>query len=362
MKQLFRTTFPVLVLMATASVARAADCTTGSCACGDTVPAGADVVFDGTEAILSGTCALSPALTVLSKAKLDLNGGSITCDGGPGHGIDLQGEKSVLENGSVVSCEHGVVVGGTGGHKINGIVSTGNLRDGFHVSSDKNKLTNNTADGNADNGFLVADTALKNQFRQNTATANANNGFEVVGSTKLKENVSVGNLRGFYILSSPDKASFADNIASGNNDDGFRLFGGDRHKLTGNTAVGNGDDGFVLFGDDNKLSKNIATDNAGRGVRLSGTGSTLAKNIATSNVGAGLSFTGSQKLTGNRANNNGGDGITATAGATLSTLKKNVALQNGGFDMSDVTAACGSNTWSGNIFETSSPAPGGCIE
>jgi hypothetical protein len=73
-----------------------------------------------------------PALTVQGPATLDLNGHSILCTGDPlPDGVHLTGQAVKLRNGTVHGCHDGVVLLGTGRHRVQRIFSTQSSARGF---------------------------------------------------------------------------------------------------------------------------------------------------------------------------------------------------------------------------------------
>lgn len=288
--------------------------------CGDTLGPGGQ--FQLTADI--GPCDddAGPALTVNS-AVLDLNGFTITCadtdmDLALPNGIEAIGAKTIIINGTVTGCDRGVVLAGTGKHRVGLLEVTASEREGFRVDSDKNILALNSAGGNGSNGFQVDGDG--NTLFQNVADDSGDfDGIEVNGErNKLLVNACTNNFNGFDIHGA--RTTMVSNLA-GNNHSGFSVLGPDS-KLVKNSALANIEYGFHLA--------------AGTG------GLKLVKNFATANSSSGILL------------NMPADSIVKAV--------KNESVDNHiltGFDIEELTPGCGSHVWKKNSFDTASDA---CIQ
>ena len=88
-------------------------------------------------------------------------------------------------------------------------------------------------------------------------------------------------------------------------------------------------------------------------VNANSTGNTFSNNTSTGNNQHGFTMNGANNntFTNNVASNNGANGIFLFAG-TGNHFEGNTAQGNGGTDLVDNNAACDSNTWINNIFNT----------
>lgn len=224
-------------IVATASGARA------QLNCGDTVAKGQTVTLTADLGPCDGSSADS---AVIIDGILDLGGHTVFCadndtNGEVPDGLYLRGAKSQARNGTVSGCDDNVYVGGPGKHTVEGITSTGAAEDGFYVAS----------------------TSAKNRLRGNTSTASVDDGFECRGTkNKIEDNVASNNGEDGIDLPEADKNKVVGNTATGNADDGIEATNGTKNKILGNTSSGNGDYGIGVGGDKNKVVGNTASGNA----------------------------------------------------------------------------------------------------
>ena len=220
--------------------------------CGDVITS--NTTLDGNV----GPCATDPAIEVQGSAMLDLNGFTVSCMTTATVGISLTGKGAKLRNGVVEGCNDGVRLLGTGGHKVERVLSTQNQFNGFRSGDDshKNKLDGNSATDNGDDGFEISGDGVT--LTNNTSTSNSDRGFNINGTAEgLKAQ---------------------GNTAARNSGDGFGIFGTE-HKVFKNTSQQNGDDGYefgVSSGHTVKLNR--AYDNASHGIENRATDSTFQKN------------------------------------------------------------------------------------
>lgn len=206
-------------------------------ACGDVVEGSVTLTGD------LGPCDGIPAALVLDGGRLDLGGFTVSCaTGSETEGIVLIGKKARLSNGAVSGCECGVLLAGSGRHRVTGVTVVDAGDDAFFAQgdSDKNRLNANTATGANDDGFQI--NSSKNKLVGNTAQGCGEDGFD--------------------INSSADKNKITGSTAVGNLDDGFDI-GGDKNKLKGNVATANGEDGIDARGSKNRIIRNTSTGHVG---------------------------------------------------------------------------------------------------
>jgi hypothetical protein len=338
------------------------------------------------------TCVVDPGFTVLGGGSVDMAGHQLTACAGC-DGVSLTGQGAKLSNGSIVASgatSSGVLLGGTGVHKLENVVVVGANR-GFEATSDKNKLKNCAAYAALDTGFRFtgAKNALNrchasgasvnfyvsgdnNNLTENTSVdASAAGGFTIIGSSnKLSRNTSssdMGGLSAFYVLGNENKLSL--NTVSDGGNNGVYI-GGDENKVSKTVSTLSPGTGIVIDGNLNKLSKNAAYDNVSIGISIDGNGNNVNGSNASSNDGEGIRVLAgdANSFKSNVAMGNLGNGLLLDLGVTNSSISKTVALENGNAaieDLQDDNVACGTNTWSKGIFrdhEAGGVVNHGCIQ
>lgn len=222
--------------------------------CGDTITTSTTLTAD------LGPCGTNPALTVQGPATLNLNGHTVSCISSQ-NGIRLTNRGATLRNGVVTACQDGVVLDGTGDHRVERIVAKDNNSSGFQ--------------GNF--------TSIGNTLTQSAAVANGGDGFTMEG----------------------DETALSDNTATGNSDSGFDVEG-DQSSLRGNRATNNGGDGFTIDAAEAKVSKNVAQQNGDSGFTIGGSNQAVGQNQTFANGFYGINFYGTDsKLQKNTALGNG---------------------------------------------------------
>ena len=111
--------------------------------CGDTIGPGAVATLTKDLECLGP----EPGLTLEGGSILNLGGHRIFCDGRDINGVEIRGGGSILQNGLILECLSGVVVGGSGGHIVTKVTAAENNFFGFRVieGSHGNVLTYNRA-------------------------------------------------------------------------------------------------------------------------------------------------------------------------------------------------------------------------
>jgi parallel beta-helix repeat protein len=346
--------------------------------CGDTLGPGGNFVLDSDVGPCSGP---GPALTLIS-ATLDLAGHTVSCSTTSIYGIEVEGKKSRVRNGTVSGCGNGVVLFDEGFHEVRRITASGNTT-GFTVGSKRNKLNDNTATVNEYAGFAVGGT--QNQLNDNFASG-SEIGFLFIGATGtvLSDNTATENFEGFEMFNSGSNL-LTDNTASDNATNGFEGSLNTNNRWAANTANGNAG-GFAFEGNTsdswisnrasdndnfgfsfadgggNALKDNRASGNGLGGFGIEETNDTLLENKATDNINAGFDvFDGTvgTLFRANQALGNTGPGLRLAIGATGNRVQNSKALGNGGFDLQDNNPGCDANLWSNNTFGTANQ---GCID
>ena len=247
----------------------------GHVACGDMITSSTTLDTD------VGPCATNPALTVVGPAQLDLGGKTVSCTSVATIGILLTGQGAKLRNGVVSGCDVGVRLAGTGRHRVERVLATGN-NVGFSLLSSSERNT-------------------------------------------LKENAATDNMGGFLL--DGDRATATDNTATGNSGNGFESFFTDRLTLRGNTAADNGARGFITSGTNHRYTKNVAQQNGGDGFHLfsGSSGYTLTQNRASDNGGNGIENSATDsKFVKNTVLGQSLDIVEAPAGCDGNTYRKNI--------------------------------------
>ena len=170
--------------------------------CGDIIGPNEKVVLDGNVGFCGGT---QPAITVIGPATLDLNGYAVACNGDEDDGVEPKnngilavGKRATIKNGVVVSCRRGVYLGGSGSHRVEHMGAGSNLYSGFHVHTSRNRVSDSLAVDNGHTGFMV-DEGQNNRLTNNKAAQNKENGFYVTKRTTVMNNEAFLNDTGFYV-------------------------------------------------------------------------------------------------------------------------------------------------------------------
>ena len=319
-------------------------------ACGTVVGPGGLFVLDE-DLVCTGP---DPPFTLEADSKLDLGGHTVDCDGSGINGVEINGSKSLLENGTITDCFIGVLVGGPGGHLVTKVNAVGSGNFGFRiiVGSNGNLLTYNTATNTTDTGSTGDGFRIEsddNALRHNTSKNNEGDGYDVI---------------------SGNRNTVDNNVAKGNGDDGFDLAGNPTNEnaadnaFTNNRAIGNGDfdedqgEGFDLDGVRLSVIHNVAKGNADDGFDVDGDGSQLVNNksVANKEDGYDLESGAGYLIIGNLALKNEDDGIELEDGAINSQIVGNTSFRNTNNDLIDKNDNCDNNTWAGNRFQTADPA------
>jgi parallel beta-helix repeat protein len=318
MKNLINASLVLLFLTSAVAIALAQETLPNEVQCGDVLGPGG--VYKLNKDLY---CNATPAITVLDGAHLNLNGHTLTC--GPGLspiGIQLKGQRASVVNGTVLECDRGVVLGGSGKHRVSRIeyatASPGTCQ-AFVVKTDGNRLVRNSATG-------------------------CDGCFEISGD-------------GNWLIY---------NFAYDGPGVGFWLFhSGENNHLFHNIAVSHYAEGFLISGENNNLIGNEAVDTLfenGAGFEIGGAGNRLWRNRSSDNGGDGLKlFSASNRLMGNVAKDNQKSGIIVYG--TDNIIIRNKAFGNGNgvnfFDLNDDNLNCDNNIWNKNKFDTRNSE---CIE
>jgi parallel beta-helix repeat protein len=301
---------------------------------GNTISANVATVNSGSGILVSGSNSNTLTGNVLNHNSL--------------HGIFLTGSVATVITGNTTnfSSEEGFEVFGGSQNTLAKNISFFNS-SGFDIeSSTSNTLTGNLAQGNAQQGFELLNTARLNTLNNNTARGNLQDGFLATLSSNSNiyiHNTAVGNLlNGFDITSvAGQNEELLNNTASRNLVDGFSLLNSADSLIRGNTATDNLSIGFLLQSLTTAfITGNTSTGNDSHGMFLAGvTGSVVSGNTLKDNGANGLnvdSASNGNQITGNTATGNGNLG--------------------GGFDLFDGSGTTTNNTWTKNKAGTRNPS------
>ena len=106
------------------------------------------------------------ALTLEGPVEVDLNEVTVSCatkleagESSPYAGIDVEGKRVKLYNGTVQDCEDGVILDGDGHHELSELTITSTQTDvgdrGIRARSDHNLVQDNVVSGFAGEGFRI---------------------------------------------------------------------------------------------------------------------------------------------------------------------------------------------------------------
>lgn len=319
----------------------------------------------------------NPAFTI-NGGRVDMAGHRVS--GCLGDGILLIGSGAELENGTVDGCAIAIRLEGAGGHKLSNVVASDSLTDGIQVTSngnhlhdtsavsntslgydltgDENKLVGNTASNNGAAGFQV--NGAGNNLSTNFATSNTGAGFAITGAgNKLSRNTAESS-GGINISITGNGNKLSQNIAIRSTFDPGIVVDGNENKLNKNISSNNGngnDSGIEITGDQNRSSNDISHFNTDHGFEITGNENYVNKCRAIDNAGSGVDVMSGAEgvIKGCRLEKNTVDGVRLRSGVATTSVSKNVALENSGFDLDDDNMDCGSNAWNDNLFTTADP-------
>ena len=207
--------------------------------CGDNVSTNAVLAQD-----LS--CAGDGIIVAAHGIKIDLNGHTLTGDGGVNdYGLDNSGgfDKVTVKNGVVRNFGTGVRANGAADQfTITNVVASGNTA-GFDISGDLASISSSTASSNNGRGIQVSGD--KAPVKSATATGNGESGIGVSSdAAKITGLTASGNAE-FGLILGGTSASLKSSSLSGNGFSGI-LISGDQAHVSGNRADANGFDGFMF--------------------------------------------------------------------------------------------------------------------
>ena len=223
-------------------------------------------------------------------ATLDLNGNTLTCTDPNIEGIILTGQGAKVRNGVVDGCLVGIVIEGSGRHRVEDMLVHNTVESGVVVGSDRNQLRRITVAESGEDGVMVS--GQRNTITDSTAVGNSNVGFSVLDTatqTQLRSNRALRNAAG--IVAHGSGSQVRDNTANANGEGGIGVFGSDQ-EVRGNTASGNDGLGFFIVGEGHQVRGNTAEANRSNGFEVDGEGHRLEQNAANTNGRDGFEVEG----------------------------------------------------------------------
>ena len=360
----------------------------------------------GAYRILSTDIVTGPILTVEGPAILDLNGHTVdssdltTC-------IRIIGKGATVKNGIVAAGYIGIEGSELDGALIKDIIATDNAAYGIYLDGNNYRLQNVTAQGTY---YFGEDSAVpgsyyeygagidvygnNNRLHRVTAVGNLDYNILVGGNNnQIKDCYVAGSYAGIFLFGNNN--TFISNIVDSHNNC-IKTFDGNVIK---NNTVRNCNYGVMIEGNNtivahnkfysngrasitatmswshsnriigNRITKtsgngieldfvrktvvdsNVIVDSAENGIVLgpSSAGCTVKSNIVRKCGMAGLRIRGADgnNVTANNVSSCS-RGINAGLGSNRNRLINNRASNNTVFDLSDMSANCGSNVWKGN--------------
>lgn len=313
-------------------------------------------------------CDEDPAITIIGPAKLNLNGKTLSGNG-DNVCIQINGEGAKVWNGTVTNCMDGVVIAGTGRHKVFRIRSMYNDGIGFKVDEDSNDnwLSENEAIGNTKENFLIEKESDGNYLIENKAEDGEDRGYFVRGSNNhLYKNKANGNLDDALRIRNGNNNEVIHNIFNGSEGEaGVKI--DSNGNIVRKNLIKQNDRGIRIRSNDNEVIKNIITSNGGEGIRVElendseppspSSNNTISSNIILNNGQQGIRVeeSSSNTISSNMVLNNGEDGIRVEAGANENDIFYNFVLGNE-TDLKDENENCDSNSWYKNFARTGEPS------
>ena len=262
--------------------------------------------------------------------------GDLNCSGTPNNGVTITASDVIFHlaghtiTGDCFSGDGGIVVNsGISGVQIDGGTVSG-FNDGIVLNSSNSRVSGMTITATCVFGMAVS--GQSNRIETNVVTASGLDGIGLgqASGTIITSNYIYGNTR-----VGVDISNFSvDNVVEDNVIDNNGIISSDG----GGVAIFNGADNVI---------RNNAVNHNFNGILIESPGNLAQGNKASGNVDAGI--------------------LISQFGAP-STVMRNIALANGGFDLDDFSPGCGMNSWKNNTFRTdvvagvSDGGPGkGCI-
>ncbi len=197
--------------------------------------------FVTTNAVLTQdlTCTGNGIFVNASQVTIDLNGHTLTSDGGPDFGVEVfPSSKVTIKNGVIREFSIGLFAdNGTDHLSIVNVAVSGSSFGGFDLRGDSTSVASSSATANAGEGISVTGDAFS--IKSSTTSSNGGTGLLIDGAApKITSVISTGNgNRGIAI--GGNLASVKSSTVSGNDIYGIVIFG-NAAKLKGNQADGNG--------------------------------------------------------------------------------------------------------------------------
>lgn len=318
-----------------------------------------------------------------SNLTLDLNGHRIFGTSGPtavldtGVGVVINGASSVVvKNGTISDFDAGVLILSAAGNEVSGLtirdnipsdVAAGDYGDGITIrgkDSDNNHLLNNTV---VNNGPFSGISAFEG------VVADKITGTVISGNTVKDNNVS-SQTGGIRLENWTWNTTVSNNTVKGNALEGIALFADTQFTtVSGNVVRDNGftsttathrkGDGIRAFPRtaSNVVENNDVFGNAGNGIFIEG------PIVNSSGVTTVVGSTSNQILTNDTGDNSAAPTVDINGGGASVTIRlhQQVTINDQTLvlpppaatsDLRDGNPNCADNVWSGNTYDTATPA------
>jgi parallel beta-helix repeat protein len=221
------------------------------------------IMQPGVYVLASDLTCPGPAITITAdNVVLNLNGNTLTSDGGGGAGVLVEGidanptlEGLRVENGTVTGFQDGVYVEDAPGARVARVTARDNSSAGIAVyDSPGARIEDNTVTDGGDDG-IQTENCDGCRIAGNRANGNGDEGIDFFSNSadgitgaRIEGNTASGNGgEGIGLTNNVDGNLVRGNTANGNGEEGIHLSpssgGATGNRLEGNTATGNGTNG-----------------------------------------------------------------------------------------------------------------------
>lgn len=219
------------------------------------------------------------AVTLEDGVRLDLNGHTVSCDGGVGSiGILLSGQGATVENGTVTNCATGIYAADDGSHTVRNMSAVSNigseevlLNGGVVIDSDNNTIRDISVTGNFPVGLVLYGD--DNVVRDCNVSNNLHSGLAILSNTNEVSDCTINdndyvNLGIVSVIENELTDRGNDNMvtnvtANRNINHSGMYIGGDFNTITNSTADENEVSGIAVGpeGENNSIVDNSAFNN-----------------------------------------------------------------------------------------------------
>lgn len=301
-----------------------------------------------------GPCPKEGLVIGADNITLDLGGKTVfgKARTGEGAGVLIEGRTGVtVKNGTVRFFDAGVAIVRGGSNTVQTIVA----RDNIGSLKGKNEMGDGITIRSSDGNTISANRAFHN---------GPFSGISIIGDTSDPAGGSASNeIVGNQVVDNDVPST----EYGPNQDDGIRIEGPNAkdNSVHGNTVRGNGLDGIAVFADQRTGLKNTGNqvyDNTVEGNGFHEFGHRKGDGIILFGLPTNPAVGGadSTNVHDNQVHGNAAHGIRVNS--QNNTITENDARGNAAFpgvtafDLRDFSATCDNNTWSGNLYNTATPA------